>query len=108
MHEVFMIKSSKPIPKRLQKTHQFEKISNIFQKPKILGQKIWKCMKKKDKETYQVKKNWLRRKNPWGRGLEWEREIWEVKGHRQIERDQGKWRPDYADPMYRGSVILDK
>ena len=57
MHEVFTIKSSKPIPKRLQKTHQFEKISNIFQKPQFLGQQIWKCVKMKDLDTYQVNKH---------------------------------------------------
>ena len=46
--EDFKIKSLKPIPKKFEKTSSIWKIPNIFQKPQFLGQKIWKCKKKKD------------------------------------------------------------
>ena len=35
-------------PKNFAKISSIWKVPNIFQKPQILGQKIWKCMKKKD------------------------------------------------------------
>ena len=39
MHEVFKIKSSKPIPKSLQKPHQFEKSQKHFPKTPIFRSK---------------------------------------------------------------------
>ena len=46
----------KPIPKILQKPQQIWKIPNIFQKPQILGQKIWNAWLKDEKESYQREK----------------------------------------------------
>ena len=55
MHEVFKIKSSKPIPKISQKPINFEKPQNFSKSPKPSFQNM-KCMKNERLEAYQVKK----------------------------------------------------
>ena len=56
-------------------------------------------------ETHQVKKNL---EKPWGKSLEWVREVWEVKRRVCRERDREKWEMDCAKPLYRRLVNLDR
>ena len=55
MHEVFKIKSSKPIPKISQKPINFEKPQNFSKSLKPSFQNM-KCVKNERLEAYQVKK----------------------------------------------------
>ena len=55
MHEVFKIKSLKPIPKFQQKLNNFEKPQNFSKTSKPKFQNV-KCMKNERLEAYQEKK----------------------------------------------------
>ena len=85
----------------------FEKPQN-FQKSQKLRLKIMKCMNMRDLDTYQVKKTWLRSKNPWGRGLRWKREVLGGEKAREIERYRAKWVCDCERPLYSTSIILNR
>ena len=61
MHEVFKIKSSKPIPKILQKPLWFWKTQNFQKSPKLSLNSI--SMKMRDFDTYQVKSNLIKAEN---------------------------------------------
>ena len=95
-------------------TQNFNNISpilkspKIFQKPQILGFKTWNACKWRRSKAYQVKK-YLKKKleNPKGRGLEWVREVWEMKSQRHRERDRQKWATNHTRRIYRPSVNLD-
>ena len=47
-------------------------------------------------------------KKPWGRSLEWVREVWEKRTRSYRERDREKWELDHVGPLYRRSVNLDR
>ena len=47
-------------------------------------------------------------KKPWGRSLEWVREVWEAKTRSYRERDREKWEPDCVGPLYRRLVNLNR
>ena len=47
-------------------------------------------MKMRDLDTYQVKKTWLRSKNPWASGWEWEREVLGGEKAKEIEKNEFK------------------
>ena len=72
MHEVSRIKSSKPIPKILQKSQ------------KLMFRRM-KCKKMRELKLIKWRKTWLISKTAWGRGLEREESVWEVNRHGQIE-----------------------
>ena len=94
-----------PSKKFCKNLFDFEKSQN-FQKSQKLRLKIMKCMNMRDLDTYQVKKTWLRSKNPWGRGLRWKREVLGGEKARKIERYRAKWDWDRECPLYSTSVIL--
>ena len=83
----FKTKSLKPIPK-------LQKKLNNFEKPQILGFKTWKCMKKRDLKLTKWRKTGKSLKKPWGRSLEWVREVLgeektEVSRERSTEKSCG-------------------
>ena len=95
-------------------TQNFNNISSIlknlknYKKPQILGFKTWNACKWRRSEAYQVKKDLKKLENPKGRGLEWVKEVWEMKRQRYRERGRQKWVADHTRRIYRPSVNLDK
>ena len=95
-------------------TQNFNTISSIlknpkiFQKPQILVFKTWNTCKWRRSEAYQVKKDLKKLENPKGRGLEWVREVWEMKSQRYRERDRQKWAANHTRRIYKPSVNLDR
>ena len=101
MHEV--LRSHKQIP-----TQKFHQNFINFEKPQNLGFKTWKCMKKRDSKLTKWRKTGKSLKKPWGRSLEWVREVWEERTENYRERDREKWKLDRDGPLYRMLVNLDK
>ena len=52
-------------------------------------------------ESYQRKKMILKPKIVWGRGLEWEKGVWEGEESERVERDREKWERNRAKALYR-------
>ena len=95
-------------------TQNFNTISSILKNPKILQKpqilvfKTWNTCKWRRSEVYQVKKDLKKLENPKGRGLEWVREVWEMKSQRYRERDRQKWAANHTRRIYKPSVNLDR
>ena len=107
MHEVFKIKSLKPIPKIAQKPLWFWKTPNFAKIPKTYASKN-EMHENEGLETYQVKKNLINLKKCLRKRL---REKEECLGGEQprIDRERlRKWSLDRIEPIYRSSVILDR
>ena len=84
------------------------KIPKIFQMHQILGFKTWNACKWRRSEAYKWRKAWKKLENPKGRGLEWVREVWEMKSQRHRERDRQKWATDCIRRIYRPLVNFDR
>ena len=80
----------------------------FFIKPQKLGHKSWNAWKRRIRILTKWRKTWSRSKNPWGRGLEWVREVLRGEESREIVRDWVKWVWDHENPLYTSLVILDK
>ena len=61
-----------------------------------------------DQKLTKWRKTWRKLENPKGRGLEWVREVWEMKSLKYWERDRQKWAADCTRRIYRPSVNLDR
>ena len=61
-----------------------------------------------EKETYWMQKMHTRLKSTQVGGLECEREVWEDKKMKTIERDRGEMKKNRADPLYRKVIKLDR
>ena len=61
-----------------------------------------------DQKLTKWRKDIEKLKNPKGRGLEWVREVWEMKSLKYQKRDRQKWVVDRMRRIYRPSVILDR
>ena len=107
MYEILNSFKQKPIPKFQQTLINFEKPQN-FQNPQNLGFKTWNACKWRKLEAYQVKENLKKLEESLGRGLEWEKEVWEVKRQSYRERDREKWGLDHIRIIYRTSINLNK
>ena len=80
----------------------------FFIKPQKLGYKRWNAWKRRIRTLTKWRKTWSRLKNPWGRGLEWVKEVLRGEKSREIVRDRAKWVWDHENPLYTSSVIVDK
>ena len=60
------------------------------------------------KRHTRSKKCSLRLKNTWVGGLECEREVWEDKKTKTIERDRGEMKKNRADPLYRKVIKFNR
>ena len=108
MHEIFKIKSSKPIPKISQKPLWFWKNPKFCKNPKNLGYKAWNAWKwriwnlpSEEKLEYAWR---ILKEEVEG---EWER-FWEMKRldrSREIKRNEIRNR---KHPLYSASVNLDR
>ena len=54
------------------------------------------------------RKTWRKLENPRGKGLEWVREVWEMKSLKYWERDWQRWAAIRMRKIYRASVNLDR
>ena len=105
MHEVFKIKSLKPIPKNLQKPHQFEKSQTFSKNPNF---KV-KRYEREGLGHLPSEENLIKDEKSLRKRLGvWEREVLGGEKSREIERDQAKWELKHTDFIYRISLILDK
>ena len=107
MHDVLRSKIQNPSQKFC-KTFLIWENPKFFIKPQKLGHKRWNTWKRRIRILTRWRKTWSRLKNPWGRGLEWVREVLVGEESREIERDQAKWVWDRENPLYRTLVIFDK
>ena len=107
MYEILNSFKQKPIPK-LQQNSSILKSPKIFQKPQNLGFKTWNACKWEKVNLPSEEKNLKKLEKHFERGLEWERVFWEVKGWICWERDREKWEENRVEPLYRGSVKLDR
>ena len=108
MHDDLKSFSQKTTQKFCEKPNNFEKTLNVQQKPKSQVKKRemheeW--MKKRHTRSRTCS---LRLKNTWVWGLEFKREVWEVKKTKTIERDRGEMKKIRADPIYRKVINLDR
>ena len=53
-------------------------------------------------------KTWKKLENPKGKGLEWVREVWEMKSQRYQEKDRQKWVADRTRRIYRSLVNFER
>ena len=61
-----------------------------------------------EKKLTKCRKSLENPEKHFGRGLEWEKVFWEVKRQRNQEKDRQKRRTNRTEPIYRGSVKLDR
>ena len=61
-----------------------------------------------DQKLTKWRKTRRKLENPKGRGLEWVREVWEMKSLKKWERDRQKWVVDHTRRIYKPSVILNR
>ena len=95
MHEILNSFKQQPIPKFQQKLINFEK-------PQNQGFKTLNAWKWEIRNSPSEEKLGKTLKKPWGRSLEWVREVWEVKRWVCWERDREKWETDHAEPYIEG------
>ena len=84
-------RDNKKSPKNFTITSSILKNPKIFKKSQKVRSNAWNAWKRRIRTLTKWKKTWSRLKNPWGWSLEWEKEVWEVKRHKAVERDLGKW-----------------
>ena len=100
MHKLFRSFEQNPTQIFCKNLINFEKSQNLSKTPKSCVKRDEMHDQMREIESYQRKKMILKPKIEWGRGLEWEKGVWEGEESERVKRDQEKWERNCAEALY--------